>query len=497
MYEMKRLRRILSLSLMFAVSVAIMPGTSGSAAKLKKGAEDAQSMEAGTNSGKCGKSASFTLDNGVLTISGSGTCAGGKWDKKSVKKVIIKNGITGIGAETFQGCTELTDIEIPDSVTSISTVVFAGCDKLEKAVFGTKKKINTDRRAFEKWSGTAYFYTASGILTKSLSTSNIKYLDKNIECAFYIRKDNFQPAENGNTSYATNLYKSAGKGRIKEAKKIFSSVADVEANIETAPDVSKFLGPDQKVNWYVVKVENDGWHIDGVITSKESTVTPDKDGDITVKNVALYYDVNASDATLGDYALKDGVYEDSKKYNKGDKVTVIDQIPERKGYKFIGWNTSDKANAEHEVYKPGVTFDFPDVSTLTLYAVWQKNESKLNYDVNASDASFGEGSYKLTNGVYTDSNSYSSGDKVTLIGESPKRDGYTFVGWSEKKDETDSSKIYKGKSELVYPDTDNYTLYAIWSKNEEGSTYPAALAVICVLIVVGTYGYTRKRKNVN
>ena len=494
---MKSLRRILSLSLMFAVSVAIMPGTSGSAAKLKKGAEDVQSMEAGTNSGKCGKSASFTLENGVLTISGSGTCTEGNWDKKSVKKIIIKSGITGIYRNTFSGLAELTDVEIADTVTSISTKVFEGCNKLDKVTIDTKKKMNVYRDAFEGCSGTVYCYTASGILTKSLSTNNIKYLDKNIECSFYIRKDNFQPNENGNTSYASNLYNRAGKGRIKEAKKIFSSIEDVEANIESAPDVSKFLKENQKVNWYVVKVEGDGWHIDGVITSKESTVTPDKDGDITVKNVALYYDVNASDATLGDYAMKDGVYEDSKKYNKGDKVTVIDQIPERKGYKFIGWNTSDKANAEHEAYKPGETFDFPDVPTLTLYAVWQKNGSKLNYDVNASDARFGEGSYKLTNGIYTDSNSYSLGDKIRLIGENPQRDGYTFVGWSEKEDETDSSKIYKGNSEWVYPVNDNYTLYAIWSKNEEGSTYPAALAVICVLIVVGTYGYTRKRKNVN
>lgn len=497
MYEMKSLRRILSLSLMFAVSVAIMPGTSGSAAKLKKGAEDVQSTEAGPNSGECGKSASFTLDNGVLTISGSGICTESNWDKKSVKKIIIKSGITGIYRNAFSGLAELTEVEIADTVTNISTKVFAGCNKLDKVTIDTKKKMNVYKDAFADCSGTVYCYTASGILTKSLSTNNIKYLDKNIECSFYIRKDNFQPNENGNTSYASNLYNPAGKGRIKEAKKIFSSIEDVEANIESAPDVSKFLKENQKVNWYVVKVEGDGWHIDGVITSKESTVTPDKDtGDVKVEDIALYYDVNASDATLGDYALKDGVYEDSKKYNKGNEVTVINQIPERKGYKFIGWNTSDKADASHDVYKPGQKFKFPDVPTLTLYAVWQKG-STLNYDVNASDAGFGEGSHKLTNGVYTEGNSYFSGDKVTLIGESPKRDGYTFVGWSEKKDETDSSKIYKGGSELVYPDTDNYTLYAIWSKNEEGSTYPAALAVICVLIVIGTYGYTRKRKNVN
>ena len=104
----------------------------------------------------------------------------------------------------------------------------------------------------------------------------------------------------------------------------------------------------------------------------------------------------------------------------------------------------------------------------------------------------------MTNGVYTDSTEYHSGMEVNIIGEQPKRDGYTFVGWSTNAGETDTGKMYnQNNSKFIYPDTDSLTLYAIWSKNEEGSTYPAVLAGICVLIVIGTYGYIRKRKNVN
>ena len=42
------------------------------------------------------------------------------WDAiKSIKQVIIKNGVTSIGNYAFSGCYNLTSIEIPDTVTHI------------------------------------------------------------------------------------------------------------------------------------------------------------------------------------------------------------------------------------------------------------------------------------------------------------------------------------------------------------------------------------------
>ena len=62
-------------------------------------------------SGKCGENISWSLDGkGVLTISGSGKMASYDWGKspfynrKDIKSVVIKSGVTRIGNSAFSGC---------------------------------------------------------------------------------------------------------------------------------------------------------------------------------------------------------------------------------------------------------------------------------------------------------------------------------------------------------------------------------------------------------
>ena len=57
---------------------------------------------------------------------------GGIDPKKSItiRKVVIKDGVTNIGREAFEHCSSLTSITIPNSVTSIGDYAFNGCLKL-------------------------------------------------------------------------------------------------------------------------------------------------------------------------------------------------------------------------------------------------------------------------------------------------------------------------------------------------------------------------------
>ena len=48
----------------------------------------------------------------------------------NLKDVVIENGVTDIGREAFYGCASLTSVMIPDSVTSIGDLAFYGCDSL-------------------------------------------------------------------------------------------------------------------------------------------------------------------------------------------------------------------------------------------------------------------------------------------------------------------------------------------------------------------------------
>lgn len=55
-------------------------------------------------------------------------------DKSTIKKVIVGSKVTSFGWQAFQGSSNLTTIELPDTLTSIGDFTFNGCSKLESIV---------------------------------------------------------------------------------------------------------------------------------------------------------------------------------------------------------------------------------------------------------------------------------------------------------------------------------------------------------------------------
>ena len=70
--------------------------------------------------------------DGTLTISGSGEldAALSDIDKEKVTKIVIQDGVTGIGAYVFEQYSALKSIEIPSSVKDIGYAAFSGCSSL-------------------------------------------------------------------------------------------------------------------------------------------------------------------------------------------------------------------------------------------------------------------------------------------------------------------------------------------------------------------------------
>ena len=82
----------------------------------------------------------WTLDaEGTMTISGTGamkdyaynTDNSPAFNNSNIKKVVIEDGVTSIGANAFSSCTGLTSVTIPKSVTSIGNRAFSDCTGLE------------------------------------------------------------------------------------------------------------------------------------------------------------------------------------------------------------------------------------------------------------------------------------------------------------------------------------------------------------------------------
>lgn len=90
-------------------------------------------------SGTCGDNLTWTLADGVLTISGSGAMENYWYDtspfpfeKSDIKTIVIYEGVTSIGNFVFSSFKGLTGITIPASVTSIGEYAFSWCSSLEE-----------------------------------------------------------------------------------------------------------------------------------------------------------------------------------------------------------------------------------------------------------------------------------------------------------------------------------------------------------------------------
>ena len=83
----------------------------------------------------CGTNASCSLENGVLTIFGSGKVFDAPWlgkedVRKSIKRVVVRSGITALSGGLFKDCENLASISLPEGVTSIGEGLFSGCTSL-------------------------------------------------------------------------------------------------------------------------------------------------------------------------------------------------------------------------------------------------------------------------------------------------------------------------------------------------------------------------------
>ena len=130
---------------------------------------------------------------------------------------------------------------------------------------------------------------------------------------------------------------------------------------------------------------------------------------------------------------------------KGKELVLSTIVPTKEGYKFVNWNT--KKDGTGTSYNAGAKYTTE--ASVTLYAQYEKelNEEETKYTITfyTNDGTT-EKSTKVVN----------KGDKVVKP-EDPTREGYTFDGWYDKKE---NGKEYDFTKEV----TSDISLYAYWSK---------------------------------
>ena len=105
-------------------------------------------VSAETNTGTCGENLIWTIEDGTLTISGTGkmnSYADGRLPeynahKNSIKKVVIDNGVTSVGAYSFKSYRNVVEVTISNTVEEIGAYSFYDMSKLENLKLGDNIK---------------------------------------------------------------------------------------------------------------------------------------------------------------------------------------------------------------------------------------------------------------------------------------------------------------------------------------------------------------------
>ena len=79
----------------------------------------------------CSGLTSVTIPNSVSEI-----CSYSFWACRGLTSINIPNGVPSIGEHAFENCNSLTSITIPSSVTSIGNYAFSGCTGLDTLIVG-------------------------------------------------------------------------------------------------------------------------------------------------------------------------------------------------------------------------------------------------------------------------------------------------------------------------------------------------------------------------
>ncbi len=95
--------------------------------------------------GSCGDNVEWSLSGDTLTITGNGKMkdykGGYQWENncKSIKTIVIKDGVTSIGSYAFSICDNVKNIYIPKSVIYINDNAFLDCYSLRKVFYSGSK----------------------------------------------------------------------------------------------------------------------------------------------------------------------------------------------------------------------------------------------------------------------------------------------------------------------------------------------------------------------
>ena len=225
----------------------------------------------GPTSGTCGETMSWSLENDVLYITGTGPMADfsrssvAPWEtrKSSIKTIVMADGITSIGRLAFSGC-NLDSITFPDTLTSIGGGAFSNGSISSFSLPDGLERIEVE--AFYKCSigsivipdsvtylGSSAFSYVSGLRSVTIPASVTNIPSSCFYCAFELRNVKIS---NGITTIESNAFCGCLKLTSIELPETITTIESSAFELSTALQEVHYAGTQEQSSAISIGINN-------------------------------------------------------------------------------------------------------------------------------------------------------------------------------------------------------------------------------------------------
>ena len=407
-----------------------------------------------------------------------------------LKTVTLPDTVTQFYSQTFKNCTALEEINIPKSIQVIQPQEFLGCSSLKTVDFRGTSVVRICDEAFKDCTSLASVYWGE---PKNLSIDAYAFQDctnlETVDCS----KTNISSIENYAFYNCSKLKKIDLSSSTMEqtGQSIFRACTSLEEVIlpKTLKEINylTFSGTAIKTldlrETAITKIIDSGCANMDALKTLYLPATLEEFGDYAFlakksSSGRLYIYSNIPEADINAMANKAiGVWSGRRiSFPKGTYTIIYDGNGATAGtmdtqtcmidgftfslsknaytmenYTFTGWNTMpDGSGAFYRDEANIYPLTETDQAEITLYAMW-KDSSVTDYTI----------TYFLNaTNVQNDNPTAYTNNSDTITLKDPIREGYTFLGWFSDKELTQQvTEIAKGS-------TGDITLYAHWKRTD-------------------------------
>ena len=405
-----------------------------------------------------------------------------------LKTVKLPDTVTQFASQTFKDCTALEEINMPKSTLVFSPQQFSGCTSLKTVDFRGTSAVRLCKKLFKGCTSLTSVYLGepenlyiesyafqdcTNLETVDCSKTNISFIDN---YAFYncskLTKIDLSGSTMEKTGQSifrecTSLKEVILPKTLKELNYLTfcgtaietldlrdTAITKISYMACSSMNALKSLylpGTLEEFDDYAFSVSKSSFgklYIYSNIPEADIRAMADKAEGVW-SGRAISFPKGSYTITYDGNGASAGTMDTQTCMIDGCSFSLAKNAYSKDGYTFAGWNT--KADGSGDSYKDEdsvAPLTETDQDTITLYAMW-KDSSEITYHIRYV--------LNINNAKNDNPKTYTNkSDAITL--NAPVLDGYTFKGWFSDKDFTQKvTEIAKGS-------TGDITLYALWEK---------------------------------